>query len=224
MVTDLDSHKLISCPVGVLSPMLANYKHWQCRMKGYGRGMEFSAFLTGQVLLAMPGIGDPVFERAVIAICSHNQNGALGIGLGAVVEGLGFHDLLRQFDIDPGDAPNAPVHRGGPVETRRGFVIHSNDWSGQDTVDAAGRWSLTGTIDILRAIASGRGPAHWAVALGYAGWSAGQLEGEMARHGWFNIAADMSLIFEGDAASRWACGFASTGIDPRLLAPVTGTA
>ncbi|WP_042466690.1 YqgE/AlgH family protein, partial [Sphingomonas sp. FUKUSWIS1] len=92
--------------------------------------MDKTAFLSGQLLLAMPGMSDPRFARAVIAMCSHDENGALGIGLGATVDGLGFHDLLEQFEIAPGDAPNAPVHFGGPVEPRRGFVIHSCDWGG----------------------------------------------------------------------------------------------
>jgi len=134
------------------------------------RVIESAPFLTGQFLLALPGIGDPRFEHAVIAICAHDANGAIGIGLGATIAGLGLHDLLAQFSIDPGVAPDAPVHFGGPVEPRRGFVIHSNDWGGQDTINVAGRWSLSGTIDVLRAITEGTGPSCWLVALGYAGW------------------------------------------------------
>ncbi|MFX8235104.1 YqgE/AlgH family protein, partial [Acinetobacter baumannii] len=87
------------------------------------------------------------------------------------MDGLRLHDLLGQFGIDPGAAPNAPVHVGGPVEPRRGFVLHSTDWGGQDTIDVAGRWALSGTVDVLRAIADGTGPSRWVVALGYAGWS-----------------------------------------------------
>ncbi|THD36851.1 MAG: DUF179 domain-containing protein [Sphingomonas sp.] len=186
--------------------------------------MESTRFLVGQFLLAMPGIGDPRFEQAVIAMCGHDEQGAIGIGIGARIAGLGLHDVLDQFDIDHGAAPDAPVHFGGPVEPQRGFVIHSNDWGGQDTIDVAGRWSLSGTIDVLRAIAEGAGPARWIVALGYAGWGAGQLDGEMLRHGWFNVAADTGLLYDTGADERWAKGFASAGIDPRLLAPETGTA
>jgi putative transcriptional regulator len=186
--------------------------------------MGASAYLTGQFLLAMPGIGDPRFEHAVIAMCAHDAGGALGIGLGTTVDGLGFHDLLRQFDIEPGEAPNAPIHFGGPVEPRRGFVIHSTDWGGQDTIEAAGRWALTGTVDILRAIADGRGPSRWAVALGYAGWGEGQLDEEMTRPGWLPVAAEPALIWEGDAETRWARGFTTAGIDPRLLVSGAGTA
>jgi putative transcriptional regulator len=186
--------------------------------------MESARFLVGQFLLAMPGIGDPRFEQAVIAMCGHDDDGAIGIGIGARIAGLGLHDVLDQFDIAHGAAPDAPVHFGGPVEPQRGFVIHSNDWGGQDTIDVAGRWSLSGTVDVLRAIAEGKGPARWIVALGYAGWDAGQLDGEMVRHGWFNVAADEALIYDIDADDRWTAGFASAGIDPRLLVPETGTA
>lgn len=187
-----------------------------------------TSFLTGQFLLAMPGIGDPRFDRAVIAMCAHDAAGALGIGLGGIIAGLGLHELLAQCGIDPGGAPDALVHAGGPVEPRRGFVLHSADWGGQDTVEVAGqgalRWSLSGTLDVLRAIADGTGPRRWVVALGYAGWAEGQLDGEMRRHGWLNVAGDEALLFDTPAPARWPAGFAGAGIDPRLLASVGGTA
>ena len=186
--------------------------------------MEESSFLTGQILLALPGIGDPRFERAVIAMCAHDGEGALGVGIGHEIEGLGLHDLLGQFEIDPGVAPDAPIHFGGPVEPQRGFVIHSTDWGGQDTIDVAGRWALSGTIDVLRAIADGTGPSRWIVALGYAGWSEGQLDDEMTRHGWFNVPGDAELLYDSNADLRWESSFARAGIDPRLLTPQGGTA
>ena len=188
------------------------------------RSMETAAFLTGQYLLAMPGIGDPRFDHAVIAICTHDEDGALGIGIGATIAGLTLHDVLEQFEIAPGEAPDTPVHFGGPVETRRGFVLHTLDWQGQDTVDVGGRWALTGTVDVLRAIASGKGPSQWLVALGYAGWGAGQLDGEMTRHGWLNVTDDAGMLFETGAAERWTRGFAAAGVDPRLLASESGRA
>ncbi|MDF7776536.1 YqgE/AlgH family protein [Sphingomonas sp. AOB5] len=186
--------------------------------------MESAPFLTGQFLLAMPGIGDPRFERAVIAMCAHDDEGALGIGIGEIIDGLGLHDLLKQFEIEPGAAPDVAVHFGGPVEPRRGFVIHSTDWQGQDTIDVAGRWALSGTIDILRAIAEGTGPSEWVVALGYAGWGEGQLDDEMTRHGWFSTDGEVGLIYDVDADDRWEMGFAAAGIDPRMLASSAGTA
>lgn len=186
--------------------------------------METATFLTGQFLLAMPGIGDPRFDHSVIAMCHHDQSGALGIGIGAVVNGLGLHDLLEQLEIAPGVAPNAPVHFGGPVETRRGFVLHSADWGGQDTLDVAGRWSLSGTLDVLRAIAGGTGPSRWLVALGYAGWAPGQLEGEMTRHGWLNVTDTPDMLFDTAAEERWTRGYTAAGVDPRLLSSEAGHA
>ena len=186
--------------------------------------MEAPRFVTGQFLLAMPGIGDPRFERSVIAMCSHDEEGALGIGLGRIIPRLGFHELLAQLDIEPGVAPNAPIHLGGPVEPTRGFVIHSRDWGGQESIDVAGRWTLSPTIDVLQAIAAGKGPTRWVAALGYAGWGGGQLEEELTRHGWFVAPGDDELLFEGTAESRWNQGFKAAGIDPRLLASDYGTA
>ncbi|MEO5866695.1 MAG: YqgE/AlgH family protein [Sphingomonas sp.] len=186
--------------------------------------MESARYLTGQFLLAMPGIGDPRFDRAVIAVCSHDEEGALGIGIGATIDGLGLHDLLRQFDIEPGDSPDAPVHFGGPVEPRRGFLLHSSDWGGQDSVDVAGRWSLSGTVDVLKAIAAGTGPSRWLVALDYAGWNAGQLDEEMTRHGWLSTPGDPALIYDVPADKRWATAFNDLGVDPRLLVGEAGTA
>lgn len=186
--------------------------------------MESTRFLTGQFLLAMPGIGDPRFDQAVIAICAHDEEGAIGIGVGAVIGGLGLHDVLAQVDVAPGAAPDAPVHFGGPVEPSRGFVIHSPDWGGQDTIDVAGRWSLSGTIDVLKAIAEGRGPSRWVVSLGHAGWEAGQLDGEMLRHGWINVTGNDTLLYDTPAAERWTLGFAGAGIDPRMLASEAGRA
>ena len=186
--------------------------------------MESATFLTGQFLLAMPGIGDPRFEHAMIAVCAHDSNGAIGIGLNEVITGLSLHTLLEQFEIEPGVAPDAPVHVGGPVEPRRGFVVHSNDWGGQDTIDVAGRWALSGTMDVLRAIAAGTGPTRFVVALGYAGWGEGQLDEELTRHGWFNAAGDLDLLYDTPASDRWARAFGAAGVDTRLLAADTGTA
>ncbi len=188
------------------------------------RDVTATPFLTGQFLLAMPGMGDPRFSRAVIAMCAHDTEGALGIGLGATIGGLSPHTLLEQFEIEPGVAPDAPVHFGGPVEMRRGFVVHSLDWSGQDTVDVAGRWALSGTVDVLRAIADGTGPGRWVVALGYSGWSAGQLEEELSTPGWFMIDGETELLWDTDVADRWASAYETAGVDPRLLVAGSGTA
>jgi putative transcriptional regulator len=180
--------------------------------------------MSGEFLLAMPGSGDPRFEKVVIAMCVHDEAGALGIGLGRVIPRLGFHDLLKQLDIDPGAAPNAVIHHGGPVEPQRGFVLHSLDWGGTDTVQVGDRWALSATIDILKAIAEGKGPGRWVAALGYAGWGEGQLEEEMGRHGWFATDGTEALLYETNVHDRWSAGFREAGIDPRLLSADSGTA
>src|SRR6185437_5811752 len=119
--------------------------------------VDSPSFLSGKLLLAMPGMADPRFERAVIAMCMHDENGAIGIGIGHKRAGISFRGLLRQLEIDPGEAPDVAVHHGGPVEPGRGFVLHSTDWGGQDSVQVnAGNdeiFAMTGTIDVLRAIA-----------------------------------------------------------------------
>lgn len=181
-------------------------------------------FLVGQLLLAMPGIGDERFAGTVTAICAHDEHGALGVGIGRVVPRLGLHGLLGQLGIEPGAAPDAPVHVGGPVEPQRGFVLHARDWGGEDTVDVAGRWSLTSTIDVLRAIADGRGPTRWLAALGYAGWGPGQLDRELTGHGWFSGPASDALLYETPVQERWSAAFATAGIDVRLLAAGSGRA
>lgn len=181
-------------------------------------------FLSGQLLLALPGMADPRFAKAVIAMCAHDEHGALGIGVGAVVANLGFHALLEQLGIEPGVAPNAPIHFGGPVEPQRGFILHSRDWGGEDSVHVGDKWVLTATIDVLRAIAEGKGPGAWIAALGYAGWSPGQLDEEMTRHGWFAAPGNAAILFETRTRERWRRGFESAGIDPGLLAPTAGHA
>lgn len=186
--------------------------------------MDSPPYLTGQLLLALPGMADPRFDRAVIAMCAHDEQGALGIGIGAVVANIGFHSLLEQLEIEPGKAPDAPVHFGGPVEPQRGFVLHSLDWGGQESVQVGEKWALTGTLDILRAIAEGNGPSRWLSALGYAGWAAGQLDDEMTRHGWFTAEGDTAIIFETEADQRWPAAYRKAGVDPALLAHDAGHA
>jgi putative transcriptional regulator len=185
-------------------------------------------FLSGKLLLAMPGMADPRFERAVIAMCVHDENGAVGIGIGHKRAGITFRALLRQLDLDPGEAPDCAVHHGGPVEPGRGFVLHSTDWGGQDTIhvngDAGEVFAMTGTIDVLKAIAEGKGPSRWIAALGYAGWADGQLDEEMTRHGWFAARSDAAILFDTPTDERWAAAFKAEGIDPRLLASETGAA
>ena len=188
------------------------------------QAMDQPRFLSGKMLLAMPGIGDPRFERAVIALCVHDENGAVGIGVGHQRAGIGLRGLLGQLDIDPGSAPDSPVLHGGPVEPGRGFVLHSDDWGGQDTIAVTGLGALTGTLDVLKAIAEGRGPSRYLVALGYAGWGEGQLDEEMTRPGWFTAAGRQQILFDTPTADRWEATFRAEGIDPRLLDSAAGAA
>lgn len=186
--------------------------------------MEQPRFLSGQLLLAMPGIGDPRFDKAVIAMCVHDEGGALGIGLGRLVPRLGFHGLLKQLDIAPGVAPDARIHLGGPMERQRGFIIHSLDWAGEGSVQVADRWGLTATLGILRAIAEGKGPSRWVAALGYAGWGGGQLEQEMRGNGWFATPGSDALLYDCEVGERWSQAFRQAGVDARLLNAGFGTA
>jgi putative transcriptional regulator len=186
--------------------------------------MADPASLQGQLLLAMPGIGDPRFEQAVIAMCIHGPDGAMGVGVGRIMPRLGLHALLGQLDIAPGVAPDAPIHLGGPVEPQRGFVLHTPDWKGEDTMAVSPRLAVTTTLDVLRAIADGTGPDRWLVALGYAGWGERQLDEELVRHGWFTTSCAEELLFEVPAPERWPRAFAAAGVDVRLLSATSGRA
>ncbi len=186
--------------------------------------MDTPVSLRGQYLLAMPGIGDPRFEKAVIAMCGHDAQGAFGVGVDRIVPGLTLHGLYEQLGLEPGLAPDCEIHLGGPVEQQRGFVLHSTDWMGEDSLNVDGRWALTSTLDVLRAIAEAKGPAQWLVALGYAGWGEGQLDDEMRRHGWLATPGEQRLLFEHQAPERWEQAMRDAGIDPRLLASTSGQA
>lgn len=186
--------------------------------------MDEADYLSGKFLVAMPGMGDSRFDRAVIAMCVHNENGAFGIGIGDTLAGVGLHSILTELDIDPGVAPDCPVHQGGPVEPGRGFVLHSSDWHDDQTLPVSDLFSLSASLDILRAIAEGRGPARWLIALGYAGWGEGQLDGEMQHHGWFACPARETVLFDTASENRWQAVWRAEGIDPALLASETGRA
>ncbi len=180
----------------------------------------------------MPGIGDDRFARTVIAMCVHDDDGALGLIVNRPHPDLSVRDLMVQLDVDPGGTPDVPVMAGGPVEAGRGFVLHTPDYEGQGTIMVGGlggvRWGLTSTLDVLKAIATGKGPVRWLCALGYAGWGAGQLDGEMLRHGWHSLDAAAGggddLIFATPLDRRWPRAFAAIGIDVGHLSPTAGRA
>ncbi len=187
--------------------------------------IEESLYLTGQLLVAMPGIGDPRFEKTVICICAHSEEGAMGLVVNRGIDTLTFPDMLEQLDIVPAPlADEIQVHFGGPVEIGRGFVLHSPEYSHDGTLQVDGDIALTATIDILRDIADGVGPKHTLLALGYAGWGAGQLDMEIKSNGWLSVKADNELVFDTDMDSKWERAMAKIGIDPRMLSDEAGHA
>jgi putative transcriptional regulator len=181
-------------------------------------------FLSGQLLLSMPGIGDPRFERVVIAMCLHDEAGALGLVCNRATEDFSVADLMRQLDIDPGVTPARAVLAGGPVEPTRGFVLHSPDYAAQDTIQVGMAWGLTSTLDVLKDIAAGKGPQRWLAALGYSGWGAGQLDAEMTRHGWLAAPGDGGIVFDTPLESRWPAAFAGLGVNIGQLSAEAGRA
>jgi putative transcriptional regulator len=186
--------------------------------------MEDAQYLSGRILLAMPGMFDRRFARSVNVMCQHDELGALGIDVGHLREGVRLHAILKELDIDPGVAPDCPIHHGGPVEPGRGFVLHSTDWAGVGTIEVQPIGAMSSSLDVLRAIAEGRGPSRWLIALGYAGWGPGQLEGEMRQHGWFAAQGRAEVLFDTGVEGRWAATWRAEGIDPAQLSPVTGRA
>lgn len=172
-------------------------------------------FLEGKLLIAMPGMPDPRFERSVVFMCAHSANGAMGIIVNKPFAGLAFGELMSKLDINVTTSrSDSPVLFGGPVETEKGFVLHSGEYKSADaTLSVTEQVSLTATRDVLCAIADGSGPHDWLFALGYAGWGAGQLENEMAGNGWVHCDADNHLMFETSHEARWRAALAKLGID-----------
>lgn len=179
--------------------------------------------LRDHVLIAMPTLDEGFFDRSVIYICAHSNEGAMGIVLNQVMPDVEFGDLLDQLHLP--QSPRAPVvHFGGPVETGRGFVLHSTDFERDDTVRLTPKLSITGTIDILRAISEGRGPNRSIFALGYAGWGPGQLESELQANTWLTAPADEDLIFNADLPHKWDQALGRLGVSPLMLAMHGGRA
>jgi putative transcriptional regulator len=188
-------------------------------------GSSESGYLTGQLLIAMPNMRDPRFEKSVIYMCVHNAEGAVGLVVNRQIDSITFPDLLKQLNIEPADsAPNLPIHFGGPVETGRGFVLHSAEYGQTGTIMVGDMVGLTATVDILKDMAARRGPKNTLLALGYAGWGPGQLDGEIQQNAWLNVPADDGLIFDSAIDTKWARAIAKIGIDPSLLSGDAGHA
>jgi putative transcriptional regulator len=188
-----------------------------------------STYLAGKLLLAMPAMGDPRFHRAVIFMCAHDANGAMGLVINHTLAGIEFSHLLEQLgmasDIKvPLGPENVPVMSGGPVEGARGFILHTRDFSQKDTIYVGDAYSVTGTVEALREVAQGNGPDQLLFILGYAGWGAGQLEQELQQNSWLVVDPDPSLIFHADPEEKWSLAVGKLGFDPAMLSVQAGRA
>lgn len=200
---------------------------------GSNQRVSGRSYLDGQCLIAMPGMSDTRFSRSVVYVCAHSEDGAMGIIVNKPAADTRFPDLLVQLDVIPSDeairlpsqAEKMQVLRGGPVETKRGFVLHSADFFLESaTLPIDDGICLTATLDILRAIAVGSGPENAVLALGYAGWGAGQLESEIQSNGWLHCAADTGLLFDDVIDTKYRRALNKIGIDPAFLSREAGHA
>jgi putative transcriptional regulator len=196
-------------------------------------GTTKRGYLDGQMLIAMPSMGDDRFARSVIYVCAHSSEGAMGIIVNQPAANISFKDLLVQLDVLgtadlielPADAGGVNVLKGGPVETSRGFVLHSSDFFIENsTLPIDDGVCLTATLDILKAIARGDGPKSAVLALGYAGWAPGQLENEIHQNGWLHCSADSELIFGQDNEGKYEKALKKIGIDLGMLSSEAGHA
>jgi putative transcriptional regulator len=200
---------------------------------GDGKSASARGYLDGQMLIAMPAMTDERFARTVIYVCAHSSEGAMGIIVNQPAANVKFPDLLVQLEVIPATeriqlpekAEDVKVLKGGPVETGRGFVLHSADFFIENsTLPIDEGICLTATLDILKAIARGSGPASAVLALGYAGWAPGQLEQEIQQNGWLHCAADPELIFGKDIEHKYERALAKIGIDLGMLSSEAGHA
>ena len=203
------------------------------KFKSQQRKSSKRGYLDGQMLIAMPSMGDDRFARSVIYMCAHSSEGAMGIIVNQPAANISFPDLLVQLDVVtaadliqlPPHAGGVKVLKGGPVETSRGFVLHSSDFFIENsTLPIDEGICLTATLDILKAIARGHGPQRAVLALGYAGWAPGQLENEINQNGWLHCAADSELIFSPDTDAKYEKAFRKIGIDLGMLSTEAGHA
>jgi putative transcriptional regulator len=189
-------------------------------------GRRESVVLTGKFLIAMPGMSDPRFEKSVVYLCAHSASGAMGLIINKPAAGLEMSELMEQLSIHPVPARLLPaVHFGGPVEHSRGFVLHTTDYvRSKSTLRVNEQFAMTATLDVLEEMARGSGPGVAMMALGYAGWGAGQLEHEIAQNGWLTADASRRIVFDLPDSSKWEAALAVLGIDPLMLSPVAGRA
>ncbi len=184
-----------------------------------------SGYMEGQLLVAMPGLTGSCFEKAVIYLCAHTPDGAMGLIINQLVESIDVKEIFSQLKIElPTPRFSMPVHYGGPVDSARGFVLHTPDYNQKETVVMSEEISLTSNIDILRDIAGGNGPEKAILTLGYAGWSPGQLETEIESNSWLTVPPSRELVFETGDAEKWMKSAAMQGIDLSKLSGDAGHA
>ncbi len=195
------------------------------------KGVRERGFLDGQFLIAMPGMFDENFNRTVIYVCAHSDAGAMGFILNRR-QPITFPDILLHLKmIDQHDAimlpkktKDFPIQTGGPVETGRGFVLHTDDYHSESSIPVSEDICLTATLDIVRAISDGGGPRRATMLLGYAGWAGGQLENEIANNGWLHCPASEDLIFDAKLDDKYERALALMGISPAMLSAEAGHA
>ena len=184
-----------------------------------------AGYLTGQLLVAMPQMLDERFSTTVIYLCAHTEDGAMGLVVNKLIENVDLPDLLEQLGLEPDiKGVGIRVHFGGPVESGRGFVLHSADYVQDATMVINDHIALTATTDVLRDIAAGDGPQNSFLALGYAGWGPGQLDAEIQANGWLSLEADSTLVFGRDPNTVWQASLAKMGIDISMLSGDAGHA
>lgn len=187
--------------------------------------MTMETDLTGQLLIAMPGMGDSRFDASVVFLCDHSDDGAMGLIVNKPVPEVSFAEMIGQLGIEAMQPPRVPILFGGPVETGRGFVLHSGEYgNGDGTLKVDGGYGMTATLDVLEDLAHGGGPAQAVMALGYAGWAPGQLEAEIGQNGWLTCAADDEILFGPDMAGKWEAALAKLGVSPLMLSGEAGRA
>jgi putative transcriptional regulator len=183
------------------------------------------AFLTGQLLVAMPSMADSRFAQTVICVCAHTPEGAMGLVLNRPLAKPTFDELLLQLEVEP--LPPARRIRlcfGGPVDNARGFVLHTADWTGEGSLKVTDDLALTASLDVLKVIAEGGGPRQGLLALGYAGWGPGQLDAEIQQNAWLSVPASEGLLFGPDHEGKWRRALETLHIDPLLLSDTAGHA
>ncbi len=182
-------------------------------------------FLTGQLLIAMPTMGDERFAQSVIYLCAHTADGAMGLVLNRPIMKPSFDELLKQLEVEPlPPARRIRLCAGGPVDNARGFVLHTADWVGEGSLRVNEALALTASLDVLKVIAGGGGPREGILALGYAGWGPGQLDEEIQRNAWLSVPADETLVFDDGHDTKWRRAFAKLHVDPLLLSGAAGHA